>query len=116
MAISEAFANTQTVTTTEHDLPSDTTTLGAQTDDGVYQIFLDLNALADGDTFRLKVYEKVQSTDTQRVFFQQDIANAQGIEDVWVSPSFILIHGWTVTLTKVAGTDRIITWSIRKVA
>jgi hypothetical protein len=116
VAISEPYANTQSITTTEHDLPSDTTSVGAITDDGVYQVFLDLNALADGDVFRFKAYEKVQSTDTQRVFFQVDITGAQGTEDNWVSPSFILLHGWTFTLTKVTGTDRTITWSIRKVA
>lgn len=116
MAITEAFAGTQAVGTTEHDLPSDTTTLGSQTDDGVFQVWLDLNALADGDIFRLKAYEKVQSSDTQRCFWSHDFANAQGTEDNWPSPSFILMHGWTFSLTKIAGTDRTITWSIRKVA
>jgi len=116
MAITEAFANTQTVTTTEHDLPSDTTTVGAQASAGVYQVFLDLNTLADADVFRFKAYEKVGSGSTQRVFFSQDISNAQGTEDNWVSPSFILLNGWTFTLTKIAGTDRVIDWSIRKVA
>lgn len=116
MAISEAFAGTQSVTNDEWDLPTDTTNLSTQTDDGVYQVFLDLNAVADGDVFRFKAYEKVQSSDTQRVFFSVDIANAQGTEDNWVSPSFILLHGWTFTLEKISGTDRTITWSIRKVA
>ena len=116
MAISEAFAGNQTVTTTEHDLPSDTTSLGSQTTDGVYQVFLDLNALADADTFRFSAYEKVGSGSTQRRFFSQEISNAQGTEDNWVSPSFILIHGWTFTLQKVSGTDRSIDWSIRSVA
>jgi hypothetical protein len=45
-----------------------------------------------------------------------DISNAQGTEDNWVSPSFILLHGWTFSLEKIAGTDRTITWSVRKVA
>jgi hypothetical protein len=116
MALSEAFSGTETVGTDEWDLPSDTTTLGAQTDDGVYQVFLDLNALADGDTFRFAAYEQVLAASTQRRFFSQEISNAQGVEDNWVSPSFLLLHGWTFSLVKVSGTDRAIDWSIRKVA
>lgn len=116
MAISEAYAGSQSVSTTEWDLPSDSSSKGSLTTDGVYQLWLDLNALADGDVFILRGYEKVQSTDTQRVFFRQDIANAQGESDNWVSPSFILMHGWTFTLIRSAGSDRTITWSIRSIA
>jgi hypothetical protein len=116
MAISEAFAGSENVTATEHDLPSDTTTLGAQTDDGVYQVFLDLNTLVDGDVFRFAAYEKVGSASTQRRFFSQEISNDQGVEENWVSPTFILLHGWTFTLTRISATSRVIDWSIRKVA
>lgn len=118
MAISEAYANTQSVTTTEHSLPNDATYNSANviTTDGVYQVFLDLNALADGDIFQFRAYEKVQSGDTVRPFYEVNFANAQGNVDNWVSPSFILLHGWDFTLLRKAGSDRTITWSIRKVA
>ena len=116
MAISDAFAGTQSITTTEHDLPTDTTTITENAADGVYQVLLDLTLLADGDVFRFKAYESVQAGDTRGIFYSQDFANAQGTEDIWISPSFILLHKWTFSLTKVTGTDRVITWSIRKVA
>jgi hypothetical protein len=115
MAISEAYANSQSVTNDEWDLPSDSTNLGAVTDDGVYQCFLELDLLAKGDTFEFRVYEKVGSASTQRLVFAARFANAQS-EPVWVSPSLILIHGWTMSLNKIAGTDRVISWSIRKVS
>lgn len=115
MAISEAFANSQSVTNDEWDLPSDTTNLSAQTDDGVYQCWLDLNALQKADVFEFKVYEKVGSGSTQRVVYSVRFANAQ-TEPIWVSPSLVLIHGWTMTLNRIAGSDRTIDWSIRKVA
>jgi len=35
---------------------------------------------------------------------------------VFVTPSLLLIHGWDMTLLKVAGTDRAIDWSIRAVS
>jgi len=115
MAITEAFSGTETVSTTEWSLTTDTAGPDTQTDDGVYQCFLEMNALADGDAFELRVYEKVLSTSTQRVVLIATIQNAQ-LEPVYVTPSLILLHGWDMTLLKVAGTDRAINWSIRKVA
>lgn len=117
MAIAEYAAGSETVTTTEHSLSTDTAGPDTQTDDGIYQCFLDLNALALGDTFEFRVYEKVQAADTQRVALLASFSNAQGTDGaVWVSPSLILLHGWDMTLKKTAGTDRAITWSIRRIS
>lgn len=115
MAISEAFTGTETVGTTEHSLTTDTAGPDAETSDGVFQAFLDLNALAAGDVFVFKVYEKVLSSSTQRLAYSATFAGAQGAP-VWVSPCLILMHGWDMTLNKVSGTDRSIDWSIRKIA
>lgn len=115
MAITEAFSGSETVGTTEHSLTTDTAGPDAETSDGVFQCFLDLNALLKADVFEFKVYEKVLSSSTQRVVFSVRFANAQS-EPVWVSPSLILLHGWDMTLDKISGTDRAIDWSIRKVA
>lgn len=115
MAITEAFTGTETVSTTEWSLTTDTAGPDVETTDGVYQCFLDLNALAKGDVFEFKVYEKVLSSSTQRLVFGVRFANAQ-TEPVWPSPSLILINGWDMTLKKISGTDRAIDWSIRKVA
>jgi hypothetical protein len=117
MAISEAFAVSETVTqATEWSLTTDTAGPDLNTDDGVYQLFLDLNTLVDGDTIRIRFYEKVQAADTQRAFFTQDISNAQGAVDNWVSPSFVLLHGWDITAQMVTATSRAITSSVRKIA
>jgi hypothetical protein len=116
MAISEAYSGTETVSTTEWDLASDTSFVAdVVTDDGVYQIFLDLNALAAGDVFEFRLYEKVLSSSTQRLAYSAAFAGPQAMP-VWVSPSLILLHGWAATLIKISGTDRSIDWSIRKVA
>lgn len=114
MAITEAFSGTETVSTTEWSLTTDTSGPDAQTDDGVYQTFVDLNALANGDAYRLRVYEKVLSGSTQRVVYEATITDAQ-IDGIFATPSLILMHGWDITLLKTAGTDRSIDWSIRKV-
>lgn len=117
MAITESYANTQSVGTTEHSLPNDATYSSGSpiTADGLYQVFIDANAVAAADLFRFRIYEKVQSTDTQRIVYEAYIGGPQ-MTPVWVSPALALIHGWDVTLTKISGTDRTITWSIRNMA
>lgn len=114
MAITEYASGSETVSTTEWSLTTDTSGPDTQTDDGMYQLFIDLNALAKGDVFVLKVYEKVLSGSTQRVVFQAFFANAQS-EPVWVSPGLILLHGWDCTILKTAGTDRAIDFSVRRI-
>jgi hypothetical protein len=113
MAITEAYAGTEAVSTTEHSITTDTAGPDVDTTDGVFQVWLDLSDMVAGDELQIRGYEKVQSTDTQRVFFQANLIGAQS--QLWVSPSFILLHGWDFTLDAIAGTITV-TWSVRKVA
>ena len=115
MAIAEAFSGSATIGTTPYDLPSNSTTVSAQTADGIYQLFLDLNALTATESYQLKIYEKVQSSGTQRLIDNMTISGVQS-EPVYVTSALLLMHGWTFTLTKLQGTDRAIAWSIRQVA
>lgn len=115
MAISEAYSGTETVTNDEWSLTGDDTSLDAITTDGVYQCFLELNNLAAGDVFEFKIYEKVLSSSTQRLAYVATFSGAQG-EPVWPGPPLMLMHGWDMSLNKISGTDRSISWSIRSVA
>lgn len=113
MAISVTnFTGTESVGTTEHSMTTDTSGPDTDTTVGMFQAFIDLNALASGDIFEFKVYEKARAADTQRVCYYARFANAQG-QPIWVSPALILGAGWDMTLKKLSGTDRTITWSIR---
>ena len=117
MAISQAFTNSQTVTGTEHSMPADASYSSGspQTDDGVYQAFIDLYNMAAGDEFEFKVYEKVSgSGSTQRLVYVKNFFGACSMP-LHVTPSLVLLHGWDMTIKKIAGTDRSIEWSIRKV-
>lgn len=111
----EAVTGTQSVSTTEHSLTTDTSGPDTDTTAGIYQAFLDLNALAAGDIFTFAVYEKVRTGDTQRKVYVASFANAQATP-VWVSPTLILGVGWDMTIIKTSGTDRTINWRISKVA
>lgn len=115
MAITEYKTGSATISTTEYSIVTPGTTLASDTTDGVFQVFIDFAALTAGDEYEIAVKEKATSGGTQRVIFKGTVAGAQG-SPIWVSPSLILMHGWDVTIDKIAGTDRSISWSIRQVA
>lgn len=118
MAISEPYElDGVTVGASELSIVSGTTTLQTVTDDGVYQLWVDplVGPMAKGDEFRIRLYEKVEATGgTKRVFFSATLSDAQS--EPYVTPTFILMHGWDMTIQKIAGTDRAFDASIRKVA
>lgn len=113
MAITEAFAGSEAVSTTEHSLTTDTAGPDVETSDGIFQLFLDVSDMIAGDELQIRGYEKVQSADTQRTFFQSNLVGPQS-PPIFVTPAFILLHGWDFTLDAIAGTITV-TWSIRKV-
>ena len=116
MAISEPYElDGVTVGAAELSIVSGTTTLQTITDDGVYQLWIDAGVMAKGDEFIVKLYEKVEATGgTKKCFAQWSL---QGVQtEIFVTPTFILINGWDMTITKLAGTDRAFDASIRKVA
>ncbi len=114
MAITEAYAGSATIGTTEYSLPNNSTTLTPIAVAGVWQLFLDLSALTATESYRIKLYETVNSN--KRVFQQIDVFGVAGgpSDPLYVSPSFALLNGWDMTVTKLQGTSRSIAWSIRK--
>ena len=115
MAISEPYSDTGTsISTTEWSLTNDSSSVATQTDDGIYQAYINIASIAAGDEFLLKVYEKVYGAGSQVVVYTALISGAQ--PGPFVTPTLILLHGWDFTLDKLAGTDRTVSWSIRKVA
>jgi hypothetical protein len=115
VAIAQLYAVTETVGTTEWSFTTDTAGPDADATDGVFQGFFDVSAIANGDTFRFRLYESVLSGGTQRVVYEAVLTDAQ-MEPIFVTPSVILLHSWDMTWTKLGGTDRSIIGSIRSVA
>lgn len=103
-----------TIGVTEYSLPSVSTTRVAQTDDCILQPFIDVSAMAAGDEYRIRIYERVNGG-TQRVVYESSLLGAQG-SPIFAAPSLIVGDGWDVAVQKIAGTDRAIAWSLRKVA
>lgn len=114
MAISQLYSGTATIGTTEFSLVSGSTTLAADTTTGVFQVYIDTANIAAGDQFEFWVKEKVISGGTQRIVYESYMTGAMA--DTYVYPTLILMHGWDVTVKKISGTDRSLSWSIRQVA
>lgn len=114
MAITQVFSGTEAVSTTEHSCTTDTAGPDAETSDGVFQLFLDVNDMVAGDILQIRLYETCRAGDTQRLAKEWILTGAQA-EPMWVSDSFILLHGWDFTLDALAGTITVL-WSIRSVA
>ena len=114
MAITEPFAGSEAISSTEWSLTTDTAGPDVETSDGIFQVFLDVSDMVAGDQLQIRFYEKVGSASTQRVIEEFILVGAQATP-VWVSPTIILLHGWDVTLDAIAGTITV-DWSIRKVA
>lgn len=113
--MSQLFTNSVTISTTEISLTGGTSTILTQTTSGIVQLVLGLQNLVSGDVFKLKIYEKVRAASTQYAAHQLTITGAQATP-VMIVASPYLANGWDFTLIRMAGSDRVIEWSVRQVA
>lgn len=114
MAIAEAFSGTQAVdNATEWSMTTDSAGPDSETDDGVYQIFLDLSDMVSGDQLLICVYETVDGS-AQRMFYRSILYGPQPFP-IWVSPTFVMTDGWDATLLMLSATTCTVDWSIRAV-
>ena len=114
MAIAELYSGTEAVGASEWSLTTDTAGPDADITDGVFQLFLDVSDMVAADILQIRLYEKVRSGDTQRLFMEWTLSNVQSSPG-WVSDAYVLLHGWDFTLTALSGTITVL-WSIRQVA
>lgn len=115
MAITTAYElSAVTVGATELSIVSGTTTLQSIAVAGVYQLVIDASVMAKGDEFIVKLYEKCKAAGTKRVFAAWSLQGVQS--ELFITPTFVLLNGWDMTITKLVGTDRAFDASIRKVA
>lgn len=114
MAISELYVDTGTsISTTEYSLTNDSTSVATQTADAIIQVFIDFVNMVAGDQYEVKVLEKVYGAGSQRTILHSILTGPQATP--FVTPSLIVMHGWDVTVKRLAGSDRSISWSIRAV-
>jgi len=102
-----------TISTTEFFMMSNSTTQTPQTTACVAQPMIDVSQLAAGDQYVFHFYEKVNGTQFD-LCAPITVTGAQPGPVVF--PAFEVLEGWEVSGKKLAGTDRIIKWAIRKSA
>lgn len=112
MATSEFFQRTVTVSTTELSLTAAVAGPRSETAVGVFECEIDLSAMAAGDKFQFKGYEKTASGGTQRAFLDVTFSGKQSQNAL--SRARIMLHGWDYTIKKIAGTDRSVVASVRQ--
>ncbi len=115
MAFAQPYSGTLTISTTEQSLISGNSTLQSNTTAGVYELWLDLSALAAGDGVQLKLKEKVISGGTQNIA-EGPVYSGPQSPPIVIYVSSILMNGWDITLTQTGGVARAIPYSIRQVA
>jgi hypothetical protein len=115
MALSELYTQSSvSIGATEYSLTNNSTSIATQTTDAFVCLYIESTDMAAGDEFEIALREKVTSGGTQRRII---IANLVGTQlEPYVTPSFLVLHGWDVTVKKIAGTDRTFSWSIRAVS
>lgn len=121
MSISEYASFNVSTSTTELSLISGTSSLQTLTDHGIYYLYIDPqgSSFADGDEFRVKIYEKVLSGGTKRVvdsfIISHQFPSSSPLPPLFWTTGHMLRNGWDMTIQKVAGTDRTIKASVRRV-
>ena len=112
-----AFTNdSASISTTEYSIIGKTTSgvPVANTGSCVCQWFLDLSNMAAGDQYRFRLYEKYDAAGTARLVEEWIFTGAQS-KPGFFTPSFLIGAGFDFTGLRLAGADRSILWSTRKV-
>lgn len=106
--------NGVSMSTVEKSLAVDggSTTLQTLTDKGSYSVLLKSTAMAKGDEYRWKVYEKASTGATKSVLTQGILSDVQSEQTM--TPGLTLGLGWDVTLQRTGGSNRAFSWSIRR--
>lgn len=102
-----------TISTTEYSLPADTTTgvPTSQTDDCIFSAIIGLQNMIAGDQYEIKLYESDGTS--QQLIETWVLTGAQATK--FILPAVILGVGWDLTVKRLAGSDRTISWSLRKI-
>ena len=86
---------------------------GGDTTAGVFCLMLDANAMTGTDTLEIQCLEKATTGSTARLVWEALLVGVQD-EPIFVSPTLMLLHGWTFQVKQTAGTARAFPWSIVK--
>jgi len=107
MATSEADGSQTAVITTEHTLATIST-------DGSFVLYVDTNAMVDGDELELRAKVKIRSGGTTRTIMLGTFQHAQTNEPNKASIPIASINELVFTLKQTVGTGRAFPWEVVK--
>lgn len=118
MSVASSASGTQAATIgVEHDLFNPSPAVP-----GVYQLWVDLSAMADGDTLVLRLKRMVKSGGTVRTVYRQAFSNAQDADGGQVAVGIPLGISMTdngairATLQQTTGTGRSYDYTVERIA
>ena len=82
---------------------------------GIFVLMVDTSNMQRGDQIEIQLTAKVISSGSEVTVWETTLANQQD-EPLFVSPTHLLLHGWTYQLRQTLGVSRNFNWSIRRVA
>lgn len=106
-------SDSATISTTPYYLASDSTTVTYQTIDCILTALIDFANMIAGDQYRVKLLEKINGS-TARTIVEAVLSGAQS--GPYVLPAIVVGDGWDIEVTRLAGSDRSIGWTLRTVA
>lgn len=110
-----AYATTTdsaTIGTTEYSIIADSTSLPTETTDLIAQVILEFDNMAAGDVYRIRMYE---TGGIDKGVLGEWVVSGVQTEPKFALPPVLLMVGYDVTVTKLAGTDRTIGWAYSRV-
>jgi hypothetical protein len=93
-------------------LTNGNTTIAANTLNELVAAYVEIDAMAAGDEFEVRLLEKTRGASTQ---VQRQAWRMPFGENLLETPLFILGNGWDFTILKISGTDRTCQLSLRRV-
>ena len=97
----------------EHSLVTNSIVIASIATPACASVMIESTAMRAGDQFEIALIEKIIAGGPQR---RVVIGQMVGLQDEpTVTPPLNILNGWDFTLTKLLGTDRAFTWSIRVV-
>ena len=109
----QVYNGSASIGTTPFSLPNNSTTLTPMTDAQDVSAWVKFASLAVADRFQVEILDKMTGMGDAQETVEKFIVQGPG-SPVILTPFIPLIHGWDIRVTKLSGTDRTVTWSLRK--
>lgn len=104
--------NSVSVGSSAISLTNGNTTIATNTGNELVSAWVEIDSMAAGDEFEVRLLEKTRSAGSQ---VQRQAWRMPFGQNKLETPLFILGNGWDFTIIKIAGTDRTCQTSLRRV-